>query len=71
MAKKHKFPDTLYVKKEVDGKSGYFVADESAGSHAFVGEKVRVGIYSLLEVVDIGTAVEMFSVGLREEMGSR
>jgi hypothetical protein len=47
MAKPQKFPKTIYVKREQDQNSSYFLADESPDS---VEHGERVGIYELQEV---------------------
>lgn len=54
------FPDTLYVKREVDvdGKV-YFSAEKKPSVHAEIGEDVKIGVYVLSEVKRLVTMSEL------------
>lgn len=47
MAKK--FPKKLFVKIEADGDTEYCVPGESLEQLAEMGEKIRIGVYQLVE----------------------
>ncbi len=49
MAKKL-LPATLYVKSEKDGSTEYFAADGDAASLVEMGQKIKIGVYKLVEV---------------------
>jgi hypothetical protein len=59
---KIEFPQTLYVKHEPDYEAGYFVPTEDINGHAEIGEKVRVGVYQLVETVVVETVIERRTV---------
>lgn len=44
------FPKTLYVKIEIDREVNYFVANEDAYVLCEQGEKIRIGVYKLVEI---------------------
>lgn len=45
-------PKMLYVKTEKDGRTEYFVADNSPHVLVEMGEKVKIGVYQLVETND-------------------
>lgn len=47
MAKK--LPATLYVKIEKDSANEYFVADPDAYNLVEMGQKIKIGVYKLVE----------------------
>jgi hypothetical protein len=51
-------PTTIYVKAEQDGNEHFFVSHEDIECHAEMGEKVRVGVYQLVEVLSVETVVQ-------------
>lgn len=52
------FPKTLYVKRETEGDTGYFLADGDRDMFAVIGERERVAVYELKETQVIeGTVV--------------
>ena len=55
-----KFPDTLYVKREKDSDTEYFVSDADAGSLLDQGDKTVIATYQLVEV-QTGTLIPQFS----------
>jgi hypothetical protein len=57
-----KFPKTLYMRTEDDGNAHYFIAAEDLDDHAVIGEKVKVGIYELVETVRLTTLLETSTV---------
>ena len=57
-----KLPKTIYVKQEQDGKVTYFVADDDLRGLAEVGEKIRIGVYTLARLEDIEGAVKRTTV---------
>lgn len=52
---KKKLPKKLYVKVEEDTNAdvSYFTADDSAAGMVAVGEKIKIGIYELVETVTV------------------
>ena len=42
-------PKTLYVKIEKDSTTEYFVADADAYSLVEMGQKIKIGVYKLIE----------------------
>lgn len=55
-------PDVLYVKHEVDGEDGYFVADRVMDNLAELGDTVRVGVYKLVGLNDVDLVIDSRSV---------
>ena len=53
-----KLPKTLYVRPEQDHDLNYFVSEPELEAHAVIGEKVKIGVYQLIEVVVLQTVVE-------------
>jgi len=53
-----KFPKTLYVKAKDDGKQHYFISDQDIETHVVIGEKIKVGIYELKEVVNLEAKIQ-------------
>lgn len=47
MAEK-KFPERLFVKREEDGGSSWFVADDNNYDLAEIGTKIKIGVYQLV-----------------------
>jgi hypothetical protein len=45
-----KLPVTLYVKAEEDGSTQYLVADGDAAALVEMGEKIKIGVYKLVEI---------------------
>lgn len=44
-----KLPNTLYVKIEKDSGTEYFVADDEAAALVEMGQKIKIGVYELVE----------------------
>ena len=44
-----KLPKTLYVKIEKESSTEYFVADAEAAALVEMGQKIRIGVYELVE----------------------
>ena len=42
-------PKTLYVKSEKDGSTEYFVADAEAAALVEMGQRIKIGVYKLVE----------------------
>jgi hypothetical protein len=55
---KNKLPKTLYVKIEQDGNKSYPVAADDPLGLAELGEKTRIGVYSLTRIEDIEGVVK-------------
>lgn len=53
MARNKAFPKKLFVKIESIDGSSYFAADEAFDSLAELGERIRVGVYQLIETGDV------------------
>jgi len=45
-----KLPATIYVKTETDSGTTYLVADADAHGLVMMGEKLKIGVYKLVEV---------------------
>lgn len=45
--KKQKFPETLYVTRELDGGASYLLAHETTRELGIVGEEISVAVYKL------------------------
>jgi len=58
-----KLPATIYVKSEKDGSSEYLVADGEAASLVEMGQKLKIGVYKLVEV-KTAEGVASFSKGV-------
>jgi hypothetical protein len=54
------FPKTLHVKIENDRDTSYFVADADAASLVDMGDKTKLGVYQLVEIVE-GEGVVRFT----------
>lgn len=54
---KKKFPQTLYVKQEVEKNDYWLNPGESLFDLAELGEKVKVGVYNLVEIREIETVI--------------
>lgn len=48
-----KLPATIFVKHEKDGDLSYLVADANVTSLVEMGEKLKVGVYRLVETREI------------------
>ena len=48
-----KFPKCLFVKQENDGHCDYFASDVTLTNFAEIGQKVRVGVYELVETREV------------------
>ncbi len=48
-----RFPRHLYVKREVDGDTTFFVADKERDCLSEKGERTRVATYALVEVEEL------------------
>jgi len=59
MAKVKKLPKTLFVKREEDGDTHYFVADEEINSLVDMSGKVWVGTYKLVGIALAETMVKV------------
>jgi hypothetical protein len=51
MPKDDAFPKKLFVKREEDGDTVIFLADEDQGAHAIVNDTVTIGVYKLQKEV--------------------
>jgi hypothetical protein len=55
-------PKKLFVKVEKEGSTEYFVADADAANLIEMGEKIKIGVYQLVEV-QTAEGVAKFSGG--------
>jgi len=62
VAKTKAFPETIYVKTESDSGNVYFVADDDPHSLVEMGEKIKIGIYQLVET-QTAEGVAKLSIG--------
>jgi len=60
-----KLPKTIYVKQEGDGKQAYLNAVDDPCGLVEIGEKTRIGIYTLTRLEDIEGVVKRNSVKTR------
>ncbi len=56
---KKRFPDTIFVYKELDGDEEYFVTSDELSSLANLDEDRIVGIYTLKEIKTLQTEVKL------------
>jgi hypothetical protein len=48
-----KYPKTLYVKTETEGSEPWLYASAKIAETARIGEKARVGVYKLVETIEV------------------
>ena len=58
MAKIKQFPNRLFVKIEDDGDKSYFVPSTQLYDLAEMGEKIKIGVYQLVETTFAETVVK-------------
>ena len=53
-----KFPKQLYIKREVDGDTHYFVSFEDVDGAAEMGHTARIGVYKLVQILNVTGVAE-------------